>query len=141
MPIKDNKSNTNVYSLQSFDEAGGATIVTTGFDTANIDNGVTFFITVTSSGDPANTISLDSVEQSPDNAVWSAVPTENLIGDITNLQNVTLADVTASVIGSLGVFGVERYIRFNLITNTANTGNMAGNLNLNLGIEIKPGEK
>ena len=140
MPIKDNKSNTNVLHFTTFSLAAGAATVTNALDVRNFDNGITFFVTIYSSDDIGNTVSILSFEESANGSVWSLVSPENYIGDITDVQNITITENINNVVGSIGLFGVERYIRINYSADAGNTGVIGGSINANLGIEIKPGE-
>lgn len=142
MPIKDNKSNNSVLQVQSFILSPGNINFTEAIDTFNYDNGVTFFFSIFSTGDPANEVNLLSIQQSTDGiGNWENIPDGYYVGDITDMQNVTFAQVNGLVTGSVGVVSVDRYIRAQIEGPVGNVNDISGTVMCNLGLELKPGEK
>lgn len=141
MPIKDNKSNNSVLQIQGFILAAGFTNFTETIDTVNYDNGITFFFSIFSTDDPANEVNLLAIQESPDGVNWVNVPDDYYVGDITDMQNVTYAEVNGFVTGSVGVVSTQRFIRAQIAASLTNTNNISGNIMCNLGLELRPGEK
>jgi len=83
--------------------AGGlhaaATFNGTGIDTANADALTLVFAPDTLT----DGVWTPSVEDSPDNSVWTAVPAANLVG--------TLVVLASNTVQKVGYVGIQRYVR------------------------------
>ncbi len=115
MPTRDNKSDQRVSLL--FNAAISTDTATNTFsvDTADFDCGVMLGLASTVYVDGTYVLSL---EDSPDNSVWTAVAADKVNGSVSV---AVITDATAGdVIETLGMFSTERYIR-GVITSTATT--------------------
>lgn len=115
MPIRDNRSDQVVNLLHNATIATDTDTNSTSIDTADFDFGVFFTVAATAYTDGTYAISL---EDSPDNSVFTAVSSDKLIGSITALAAATSA--SGGDMGRLGCFSTEQFVRV-VITSTSTT--------------------
>lgn len=99
-------------------------------DTAHFDSGVMFFIDASAWTDGTYALSL---EDSPDNSVWTAVPAAKLIlpGGAVSISAATSA---GDDLGRIGAFSTNQYVRI-VVTSTGTTSGATI-----VGYAIKKGE-
>lgn len=141
MPIKDNKSSTNVIIVLNANETGDGTVNSPGLDTANFDNGVTLLPIFVADGGSGSDVALTSVQNSDDDGVsdpYVDIPSDQLIGDLANFSGLTPVS-DADVIKTLGVIGNKKFIRAVLVFANGTT-NSDFVLAANAGVEVSPGD-
>ena len=116
MAIKDNKSNIDVVTVDSLSFAAANVPQFSGsVDTANYDNGVTFFLVPFNAGVATTTVRLDSIQESDDNSTWDYIADNKYIGspDDTVEEEIT---TFPTIIPSVGVFSAKRYLRARVVS-------------------------
>jgi F420-dependent methylenetetrahydromethanopterin dehydrogenase len=136
MAIKDNKSNTDVVLLANLTLTADGQVTTGALDGADYDNGITF-VPALVIGDGATTVTIDEVQDSPDGSTWSSVPSNQLIGDISDFVFIT-ESAADDTLKTLGVIGTERYVRLAITTSNYAT-DATFVVTVNAGIEVSPG--
>ena len=140
MPIVDNKSNTNVVVLMNVKAVTDSVVNSDGLDTAEYDMGITF-LPVVVTADGGSDVVLTAIQESDDDGntdPYTDVPTENLIGSLSDFIGMTPV-ASDTVIKTLGVIGVKRYVRA-VVTFQGSTTDTRFILSVNSGVEVSPGD-
>lgn len=123
MAIRDIKSDlTTIYSDLIVVPSGSA-IFSSSINIKDYDDGIMLLAVPISSDTEGNLISLNSIQDSKDDTVWSDIDNSQYIGDLTSLQGIEVYNPPL-VIATLGVFGTDQYIRVSLNSDVSNTGDM-----------------
>jgi len=104
------------------------------FDMSDYDDGYMFFIKCTSRTDGTYALSL---EDSPDNSTWTAVPTTKLINPDGDAPAILAATAAGEQLKRLGAFSTDRYVRA-VVTSTLVTTWAAIEVYLVKKPELKP---
>lgn len=117
MPIQDNRSDQQVSLLFNAVIATDTDTNTFSIDTADFDYGVMLGLSATAYTDGTYVLSL---EDSPDNSVWTAVASNKTHGSptVTELTDATAGDI----ISTIGVFSTEQFIRGVITSTSTSTG-------------------
>ena len=139
MPIKDNKSMTDVLYLQRGNIVSDTVTNSNSVDTADLDNGVTFipYLNDTAGGN----VALTSIQESTDNGFTDPfvdISTAQINGDLADFATLVVA-ADDEILLTIGVFGVKRFVRL-VLTSTGGTSGSAFRILVNEGIEITPGQ-
>ena len=135
MPIKDNKSNTDIVIMANHITSSDGTFLTTAIDTADYDNGFTIVPFLNEYSGAGNVILVRIEESDTFAGVYTKVDDNMINGTITNdgLPVVSGGEVVAK---TYGIFGTLRFIRANFLFSQTTSATLTCIANANH--EVRP---
>ena len=117
MAVKEIQSTVKLVNAAYEAITTDTTTETTGIDTADYDLGVSFAFRAATYSDGTYVISF---EESDDNAAWTAVPSDYIIGDASN--SISAVSVVNDEDATFGIISAKRYLRASIVSTGTTSG-------------------
>lgn len=117
MSIFDNRSDQVVRLVHKAAITTDTTTFSDGVDTADFEGGVMFSLTIPAWTDGTYVMTL---QDSPDDSVWTALDSDKVIGPAVSLGAATSA--SGGLASTLGAFSHERHVRAAIVSTITTSG-------------------
>lgn len=117
MSIFDNRSDQVVKLVHAAAITTDTTTNSDGVDTADFEGGIMFALTINAYTDGTYVMTL---QDSPDDSVWTALDSDKVIGPAVSLAAATSA--SGGLASTLGAFSHERYVRASIVSTSTTSG-------------------